>query len=181
MAYSVLRSPDTLSVIVPRRFNALVFAFFPLWTALWVSFAVKDYRRGPSSLLAVLLFGLVTMFFLLAWLWNLAGREELNFTIAGLQHRRVLFGIAGTKVFRMSQIAAPHFVASVRRGKSRIPSGLGFRYRGTQVRIGDNLTQQEAREIVDLITQQFPTLTSVWSPYAEGLPEPHEFLALRLR
>lgn len=185
MAYSVSRSEGVLSIIVPRRFNALLFAFFPLWTALWISFAVKDYGRGinesASSLLGMVLFGLVSMFFLIAWLWNLAGREELNFTIAGLQHRRVLFGIAGTRTFRMSQIAEPHFVGSVRRGRSRIPSGLGFRYRGQRVRIGDNLTQQEAREIVALVTHQFPEVASVWSQFAEGLPEPDEFLTLKLR
>lgn len=182
MAYFVSRSAGVLSIIVPRRFNALLFAFFPLWTAGWISFAVKGYRSGASqSAGALILFTVVTAFFLYEWLWNLVGREELNFTIAGLRHRRVLFGIARTRAFRMNQITEPHFVESVRRSKSRIPSGLGFRYRGDQIRIGDNLTQQEAREIVDLVTHQFPPLASVWSQYAEGLPEPDELLTLKLR
>lgn len=185
MAYSVLRSPDRLSIIIPRRFDPLLFAFFPLWTAGWISLAVKGYRSGvnqsASSVLAVILFGVVTVLFLYAWLWNLGGREELNFTITALQHRRVLFGISRTREFRMSRIAEPHFVESVRRAKSRTPSGLGFRYGGDQVRIGDNLTQQEAREIVDLVTHQFVQLASVWSQYAEGLPEPDELLTLKLR
>lgn len=190
MAYSVSRSADRLSIVVPRRFDLFLFAFFPLWTAGWISIAIKGYRGGVNqsaiipSLLAVIIFAVGTVSFLYAWLWNIGGSEELNFTIAALQHRRVLFGMSRTREFRMSQIADPHFVESVRRGglgRARTPSGLGFRYRGEQVRIGDNLTHHEAKEIVDLATSQFPQLASVWSQYAEGLPEPDEFLTLKLR
>src|ERR1700756_5477803 len=104
MAYSVSRSPDRISIIVPRRFDPFLFAFFPLWTAGWISFAVKGYRSGvnqsASSLFALMLFGAVTVFFLYAWLWNIGGSEEMNFTITSLQHRRVLFGISRTREFR---------------------------------------------------------------------------------
>lgn len=187
MAYSVSRSPDRLSIIVPRRFDPLVFAVFPLWTAGWVSLAVRAYRGGfnqsaiPSSLFALILFSVVTVLFLHEWLWNIGGSEELNFTVTSLQHRRRLFGIGRTRVFRMNQIAEPHFVESVRRRRSRIPSGLGFKYGGKQVRVGDNLNQQEASEIVRPVLDQFPELGSVWSQYSEGLPEPDELLTLWLR
>lgn len=185
MAYSVSRSADTLSIIVPGRFDPFLFAFFPLWTALWIGLVVNGNRTGTnqsaSSLPPLILFAVVTILFLYKWLWNLAGREELNFTITGLQHRQVLFGIARTRAFRLNQITEPHFVESVQRAKSHIPSGLGFRYRGKQVRIADNLTQQEAGEIVALIIQQFPQIAGVWSQYAEGLPEPDELLTIKLR
>ena len=136
---------------------------------------------GSNGKQIQIFFGVVTVFFLHKWLWNIGGREELDFTATALQHQRVLFGISRTRVFRMHQIAEPHFVESVRRTKSRTPSGLGFRYGSEQVRIGDNLTQQESREIVDHVTHPFPQLASIWSQYAEGLPEADELLSLRLR
>jgi hypothetical protein len=187
MAYSASRSSDRLSIIVPRRFDPFLFAFVPLWTIGWVSLALGAYRRGVnesaiiSSLLALILFAVGTAFFLYEWLWNIGGREELNFTITSLQHRRVLFGMSRTREFRMNQIAEPRFVESVRRRRSRVPSGLGFEYGREHVRMGDNLTQQEAREIVQLVTNQFPELGTVWGQYSEGFPEPDEFLTLRLK
>lgn len=181
MAFFVSRSADKLSIIVPRRFDPFLFAFFPFWTTVWISSVIKGYRSGLTSFLVPILFGAVTILFLYAWLWNLGGREELDFTVTGLRHRRVLFGMSRTREFRMNWIAEPHFVSSVRRRKSRIPSGLGFSYGGEQIRVGDNLNRQEAREIVDLVSNQFPQLASVWNRYAEGLPEPDEFITLKLR
>jgi hypothetical protein len=185
MPYFVSRSTDKLSIIVPRQFDPFLFAFFPLWTVLWMSSAIKGYRSGvyqsASSFLALILFGVGTVLALYAWLWNLSGREELNFTVAGLQHRHVLFGLSRTREFRMNRIAESHFVESMRRARSRVPSGLGFRYKSEQVRIGDNLTQQEAREIIQLVTKQFPQVAGVWDHYAEGLSEPDELVILNLR
>ena len=81
----------------------------------------------------------------------------------------------------MDLIAEPHFVGAVRKRKASIPSGLGLWYAGEQVRIGDNLTQQEAREIVQLVSRQFPEVAGIWDRYAEGLPEPDELTMLKLR
>jgi hypothetical protein len=131
-------------------------------------------------LLVLAFFVLFTVSSLYEWLWNIGGKEELNFTATTLQHRRLLFRISRTRNYAMSKIATPRFVASVRRRRSHTPSGLGFTYAGKEVRIGDNLTQQEAREIVDLVTKLVPELTRIWGKYSEGLPEPDEFLTLKL-
>jgi hypothetical protein len=47
--------------------------------------------------------------------------------------------------------------------------------------MGDNLTRQEAREILQLVTNKFPQLGTAWGQYSEGFPEPDEFLTLRLK
>jgi hypothetical protein len=184
MAYSVSRSSDGLSIVVPRRFDPFLFAFFPIWTAWWIGLAVKGYRSGAdqsvSSLLGLTFFGLVTLSLLYAWLWNIGGSEELHFTIVAVQHRRVLFGMGYTRWFRLTLISNPHFVRSVRGRRSRTPSGFGFFYRGKEVRVGDNLTQQEAKEIAHLLVNQFPDVATLRSQYAEGVPEPDEPLRLKL-
>jgi hypothetical protein len=115
------------------------------------------------------------------WLWNLGGREELEFGVSTLKHRRTLFGVSRTREFEMERIAEPHFVESKRRTKSRTPSGIGFRYGGEVIRVGDNLSQHEAKEIVASVIQQFPQLVSCWGQYEEGLPELDELMTLKLR
>jgi hypothetical protein len=184
MAYSISRSPTKLSITVPRRFSPFLFAFFPMWIFMAVMVIVNNPKNQPKSVVSILvliLVGLGALSFLNAWLWNIGGREELHFTSAALEYRRVLFGVTRTREFPMSLITEPRFTSSVRRRKSHTPSGLGFNYQGEQIRIGDNLTQQESREIVDLATNQFPSIASVWSQYDEGLAEPEELLTLKLK
>jgi hypothetical protein len=185
MAYSISRSPDKVSIIVPRRFSPLLFVFFPIWIFTAVMVTVNKPRNDTNlsieSVLVPILFGLAALSFGYPWLWNIGGREELHFTSAGLEYRRVLFGITRTREFPMSLIIEPRFVSSVHRRKSHTPSGLGFNYQGEQVRIGDNLTQQEAREIVDLVTNQVPSTACVWDQYDVGLAEPEELLTLKLK
>jgi hypothetical protein len=187
MTYFLSSSPEKLSIEVPRRFSPFLFAFFPLWAAGWITLAVKGYKTGihQSATIAWVFasvgFGIGTLLFLYDWLWNLGGREELDFTTTTLQYRRVLFGASRSREFRMDQIAEPHFVRSEQRRRSRIPSGLGFKYRGREVRLGDNLNQREAREIVARVIQQFPQLAASWGQYSEGSPEADELISLRIR
>jgi hypothetical protein len=115
------------------------------------------------------------------WLWNLGGREELEFTASALTYRRTLFGITRTRMFRMNLIHNPHFENSRSRGKSRIPSGIGFSYEGKQVKFGDHLSQRDAKEIVAKVLEQLPELRQYWGSYAEGSPELDEDLSLNLR
>jgi hypothetical protein len=116
-----------------------------------------------------------------SWLWNLGGKEEFDFTKSTLTHRRILFGISRTREFWMDRIAEPHFVESRSRGKSRTPSGLGFYYGGKEIRLGDHLTQRDAKEIVAALIRQFPELAKCWAQYAEGLPELDEDMTLNLK
>jgi hypothetical protein len=81
----------------------------------------------------------------------------------------------------MNRIDNPHFENSQSRGKSRIPSGIGFSYEGKQLRIGDHLTQRDAKEIVAAAIRQLPELGKCWGSYTEGLRELNEDMSLNLR
>jgi hypothetical protein len=70
--------------------------------------------------------GLLSIPFMYLWLWNIGGKEVLEFTANTLVWKRVLFGISRTHTFSMTKIRNPRFEGSRRRGKSRVPSGIGF-------------------------------------------------------
>jgi hypothetical protein len=135
----------------------------------------------PQSSLTIILFGLLTVPMVHAWLWNLGGKEELKFTASVFTHRGSLLGISRSRVFSMKRIDRPHFENSQSRGKSRTPSGIGFSYEGKQLRLGDHLTQRDAKEIVAVVLQQLPELRQYWGSYAEGLPELDEDMTLNLK
>jgi hypothetical protein len=182
MGYSLSSAPSKVVVVIPRRFNFLLFVLFPLWVTGWLTIVVSTSRGvQPQSSLAIILFGLLTVPMANAWLWNLGGKEELEFTAAVLTHKRNLFGISRSRVFSMKRIDRPHFENSRSRGKSRTPSGIGFSYEGKQFRFGDHLTQRDAKEIVAVALQQLPDLRQYWGSYAEGLPELDEDMTLNLK
>jgi hypothetical protein len=182
MGYSLSSAPTKVVVVIPRQFNFLLFALFPLWTAGWLT-AVARRSLGvqPQSSLAIILLGLLTVPIAYAWLWNLGGKEELEFTASVLTHRRNLFGISRSRVFSMKEIGRPHFKNSQSRGKSRTPGGIGFSYEGKQLRFGDHLTHRDAKEIVAVVLRQLPALREYWGSYSEGLPELDEDMTLNLK
>ena len=182
MGYLVSSSPDKLSIVVPRRFNVFLFVFIPLWIAGWITLTLKGNRDGQrDSVIGLSFFGIVSVLFMYEWLWNLGGKEELEVTSSTLTHRRVLFGIFRTRKYPMERIAAPHFVASKRRRRSSTPSGLGFYYGDRKIRVGDNLTQRDAKEIVAMFIRQFPESAKCWEQYQEGMPELDEDMTLNLK
>lgn len=81
----------------------------------------------------------------------------------------------------MAKIAEPHFVQSTSAGRSRIPRAIGFSYGGKEIRLGDDITQREAKETVATLVKQFPELAKCWGHYVEGLPELHEDMTLNLK
>jgi hypothetical protein len=110
-----------------------------------VTLAIVNPAGKPESVPALLGFGFLTVVFAYHWLWNLSGREELEFTPLRLTSRRILFGISRSRTFEMDRIADLHFVGSRSRGMSgRTPSGLGFYYDGRAVRLCDHVTEAEA-------------------------------------
>jgi len=181
MNYSISCSPKKVFVVVRGRFRFLLFVFVPVWVAVLFSMIPRTLHSAqPQSIVTIACFGLVSLLFVYVWLWNLAGREEIEFTINGLTYKRVLLGLSYSRVFRMSKIDNPHFENSRRNGKSRTPSGIGFSYGGSEVRICDHLTQRASKEIVAAVLQEIPEVRKYWGNYAEGLPEESEDLSLRL-
>src|ERR1700735_81970 len=169
MRYSISRTRDSLSIVVPRRFRLFLALFIPLWIGVWITIAVTNPSGKPQSILSPAVFGLFTVFMLYHWLWKFSGKEELIFTTSELTHRRILFNISRTRVFVMDRISDPHFVPAWTKGKPNTPSGLGFSYDGKHVRVCDRLTQEEANEIVRAAVREFPELTDRWGKYAEGM------------
>jgi hypothetical protein len=115
------------------------------------------------------------------WLWNLGGKERIEFTPTELTHRRVLFGMSRMKLYKMSGIKAPCYGPSYRTGRRRHPSGIDFTYEGKGIRLCRGVTQSEAKEIVDAVLRQFPELVPVWASYTEVVPEKTHFGTLVLR
>jgi hypothetical protein len=181
MNYSISCSPKKVSVVVRGRFNVLLFLFVPVWVAMLLSIIPRTLHSAqPQSVVPIVAFGIVALAFVYLWLWNLAGREEIEFTINCLTNKRVLLGLSYSRVFRMSKIENPHFENSRRNGRYRTPSGIGFSYGGSDVRIGDHLTQRAAKEIVSAVLQEMPEVSKCWENFVEGFPEESEDLSLRL-
>jgi len=182
MGYSLSSTPSKISVVIPSRLSLPLLVFFPLWVAGWLTMVIKASPGAqPRSIVAIIFFGLVTILIAYTWLWNLGGKEELQFTASALTHRRTLLGVSRSRVFRMDRIDNPHFENSRSRGKSRIPSGIGFSYEGKKFRLGDHLTQRDAKEIVTATLRRLPELCQYWESYSEGLPELDEDMSLNLR
>jgi hypothetical protein len=182
MSYSLSRTTDRLSVVVPPRFSRFLFFFFPLWVCGWVTLVIVDPAGKPEPILVPAFFGLVTVVLAYQWLWNLAGREELEVTSRAVTSRRILFSIPRIRTFEMSRITDPHFVGYQSRGMSgHTPSGLGFSYDGKPIRLCDHVTQAEAKALVSEIIQQFPQHSERWSRYDEGFPDSDKDVALDLR
>jgi hypothetical protein len=182
MGYSLSSAPNKITVVIERRVNLPLLTLFPLWAAVWVILVLKGLRNGqPQSIFAILLFGLGTGLMAYAWLWNLGGKEEFEFTASALNWKRTLWGISHSRLFSLKRIDNPHFENSQSHGKSRTPSGIGFSYEGRQLRIGDDLTQRDAKEIVAAVLRQLPELGQYWGAYREGLPELDEDMSLNLK
>jgi hypothetical protein len=183
MSYSTSRTPGTLSVFVPRQFSLFLCVFYPLWLGGWVTLAALNPSGKPLSAFLLVCFALLSVVFAYSWLWNLGGREELEFTGFTLTSRRILFGISRTKVFQMDKITDPHFVISRRRGpmSGTTPSGLAFCHDGRSFRLCDHLAQAEATAIVSEIIQQFPQHAERWSGYDKGIPDCESDVPLRIK
>lgn len=182
MGYTLSSAPGKVSVVVARQQNLRFLLFFPLWAAGLATLVLNGPRGVLSQpIFATIFFGLMTGIAAYAWLWNLVGKEELEFTASALMWKRTLLGISRNRIFPMNRIDNPHFENSRRSGKARIPSGIAFSCEGKQLRVGDHLTQRDAREIVAAILLQLPELGQLWGRYKEGLPELDESMSLNLK
>jgi hypothetical protein len=182
MRYSVSRSLGSLSFSIPSRFDQFLAWFFPFWLALFAVIVQSHPPNDSESYFTAVMFAFATVLMCHRWLWNLCGKEELDFNANTFTHRRILFGFSRTRVFEMNEISTLHFVGSRSRAmRGRTPSGLGFLYRGDQVKVGDDLTQAEARGIASDIIQEFPQYARVWGRYDERLPDSDKPVELNLR
>jgi hypothetical protein len=171
MDYSISSSSSGVSVVISPKRNLPLLVFVPLWTGAWLTLVIRGIVHGqPQSILGIAVFSLVTAFLTYSCLWNLAGREQLEFTATGLACKRILFGISSGRMFSSNKIEKPHFEDSRGRGKSYVPSGIGFSYAGKEIRVGDDLTSHDAKKIIATVVREVPSLERCWGSYSEGFP-----------
>jgi hypothetical protein len=60
----------------------------------------------------------------------------------------------------------------------RTPSGFEFCYDDKSVKLGDDLTQAEAKSLVAAILREFPENAERWKTYDEAFPELRESMTL---
>jgi hypothetical protein len=168
--------PGKLTIVVPRVFDVVLFLVVPVFV-VWSIYDLKHAALGTRIFFAV-----VISLFIVGWLWNLDGREVLEFTPAELTHRRVLFGFAHSKAYPAADIRATHFVAPKvgHRGR-KSASGIGFIYHQKEIRFGDHLEREEARKIVCSVLAHFPELEPVWGAYYDAPPPKKGLVRLNLR
>jgi hypothetical protein len=181
MSYSISPTSKGLFVVVRPHPRMFLRFFIPLWMAV-MCLNLTSHPERPIPISGWLVIGPVSIFFSYIWLWNLWGREVLEFTPSELLYRRVLFWPSRNRAFRLEKIVSPRFVQSRSRGMGGYtPSGIGFSYEKHDVRMGEYLTQREARTLVSEISRLSPEWAECWSRYEPGHLEPHDSLSLDLK
>jgi hypothetical protein len=181
MRYSISQTPNRLLIVIPRRFSLFLCLFVPFWTILWISLVVENPAGKPIPVYGIAFFAAVTVLFAYRWLWNVGGREVVEITPLELTHRQALFGISRANSYKLERITSPRFVNSRSRGLGgRTPSGIVFSYDGKRIRLGDDLTQAEAKSLVAEIIRAFPQHAERWNTYDAGMPELGESMTLDL-
>jgi hypothetical protein len=138
-------------------------------------------RRDWNWRFGIAFFAAVTIFLGYQWVWNMRGREVLDFASDSLTYRRLLFEFSHVDEFQMSMITSPRFVATRQRAKRRTPSGLGFTYGTRTFRIGDEISWSESKAIASAVTEAFPEHAAVWRNYDEGVPDSSRDVEFNLR
>jgi hypothetical protein len=163
--YSMRSEPGKLTLVVPA-FDKSRFVIISLIVLFFLFIYVRSPR--PLETFARILFPIILVLSGSAWLWNLFGKEELEFTASQLTRHRVIFWRSITDVYQQADIQGPHFVVRVpgRRGRS---SSISFTCEGKTENVCSGITQSEAKQIVGAVLDQFPELTPIWGRYVEGV------------
>jgi len=162
-----------------HSFSTFLFFFIPAFCGFWV-YAGLHQKQQPGLFFEAwsAVFG---AFLVCVWVWNLTGREELEFTPRELRYRRVWFGrFARTKVYEAHRMSAPHFLVRPWR-HHRIRTAIGFTYTGKEIRVCDGIRQPEAKAVADAVLRQFPELAPIWGRYAAGVPIRSGYTVLDLK
>jgi hypothetical protein len=172
MACSTTRTSGGVRVVItPPRWSIYLRAFLVFWTAGWMTLAWLHPPRDWNARFAVAGFAIVTILFAYQWVWNLRGREVLEFASDSLTHRRLLFGFSRVENFQMAKITNPRFVGSRRRAMGGTPSGLGFSYENKSIRIGNHISWSESKAIAFAVAEALPEHATVWRNYHDGVPD----------
>jgi hypothetical protein len=159
-------------IVIPREWSWPKFLFIPVWIGFW-GFGLGEVARSfwlkPVSQWDVVGFifmsiwtagwicGGIAVFFV--WLWNFGGCETIEIDSTLLNRSRKIFGVGISKSYELSRITNVRFLPAERKGKSRIPAGIGFEYSTKTKRVAQGLGEVEIRELIEKIKQQYPQLS----------------------
>ena len=191
--HSIQDNGTLLRLTIPSRKNYLILFFLGFWLIAW---AVGEVFGGGMFISGVVgqlfnssdvgMFGITgiiaSTLFALAWLggwtiaggfaiysflWQLAGKENIEVRFDRIKIQRAIFGFEPTKEYLATHIknlrVAPLIINNAiddwfrPRGFWRAPSGLlAFDYGSKTFRFGDGADEAEARQILEKIISRFP-------------------------
>lgn len=156
----------------------MTFAWEPLFTCILIYLFPQFKQDALQSKFVFGFFLLAALGLLKSWLWNIGGREIVIITAEELRLRRELFGIGRQRKFILKRVSDLTF-QEAEGGEDGHKSGIHFDYSGSlnpfqQRRFGDELSRNEANELINAITTRFPQLN-------QCTPDTGHFITLGLK
>lgn len=182
---TIVDDAEGMRITIPVRRNWFLIVFVAFWLGCWAwvmvgiplgllgmapAFAVDQGQLGAVVFVVVwfVLWTLGGFFALLAWLWNLVGKEVVILTGSVLVIRRQIFGVGRSREYDAGQVRGLRCSPQVYEpwnfswGSSAAFWGLGgvlaFDYGARTYRFGPGLDEAEAKMILGAIKQRFPEL-----------------------
>ncbi len=149
-------------ITIPRKWSWMTFAWEPLFACVLIYLFPQMRQEALQSKFVFGFFLLAALGLLKGWLWNIGGREIVVITTEELRLRRELFGIGPQRKFTLKRVSDLTF-QEAQGGEDSRKSGIYFNYSGSlnpfqQRRFGDDLSRNEADELINAITTRFPQL-----------------------
>jgi len=178
--YTVEDTFAALRITIPARRNWPVVLFLGFWLGGWAIGEVivgalllrdvlallngqtPDTGQGAGMLFMALWLTLWTLgggFALVTWLWNLAGKEVVVIDGESLTLWKAVFGVGPSRRYEAAYVDRLRASGGSDGSQGPWSGGLAFDYAGSTVRFGAGLTPDEARDLVALIGDRFPSLT----------------------
>jgi hypothetical protein len=162
-------------ISIPRKLGWLAIVL----ELLAVAYFAYEFRRLPETYsgfgtwLGPAISSLVIIGFMKDFLWSLGGLEIITIKDEQFILRREVFGIGWSRTFDSKKVGGLHF----QKAGNNVKSGVAFEYDSALItkgrRFGDDLTEEEADELIAIIIQRFPGLD-------RAAPQTRHFLTLSI-
>lgn len=174
--YTISSEGGVTTIACPPRRNWLILLFLIAWLGGWTVGGMGAFTQvtKPGDHQAFMLFWLMgwavaEIWVLLVVLWQLAGLEQLSVVQGNLVHRASIAGIGRTREFAGAEVknlrSSPQLLSAWMDRSSFTPpifgSGNGaiaFDYGAKTYRIGSGLDEAEARQVVLMLSKQYPRM-----------------------
>lgn len=159
-------------ISIPARRNVFVLVLLPLWMVGWafgeiaVLRILREGLEGPGLFLLVwfVFWTIGGVLAVVAWLWMIGGREILELHPSRLVQRHVLFGLARSRAFDVTNVrnvrVSPEMITGSTmnwgwRGRGVLGGMIAFDYGAGTVRIAGQIDEGEAATIVRAIEERY--------------------------